>query len=1254
MNETQLRQTFAIANGQLSVAADDLVGAVARYWKQAHPQNPLVIRDAAPGPDDGVDGAVVIHGRAPLLKIPDLPVVARIWLEGGELRMRLRYQLRDSMPAENAWVFSRSFPSMPKVWDHGSVLGTEPDAAAVLAAQRPYVDSLLLFDTALFLTSHADTDPELGVALEAGLNLASRLRPQGALGIVEAIAGEQQPLLISGPIRVPLDTDGTTALVRFERPWEREDAPGVHLRAELGLGFELGAMAFEDAALRIYTPHDQAWLDQNPSYQPRMAYVGTLRIPSADLSLDLDADMEWNASQLGLRARCEGVSVGKLAALADFSGGLDLDALLPDQLQPLIAGLERLELTELWLTMGVADGKASINHAAVTVGMPSLEWKIWGDELVLRRPWCLFSITQPTAAPKLALTVGGELEIAGVALKVAAGGDPFTFYASLAEGERIPLSALFASLAPGVGAPADLDVDRLDLGLSLGTQLSLGMELASKTPWTIRVGKAEVALSNLSLDLSWQSGAAVTGTYAGAASIGKDLALSMKGTLAGDLTLRGTFTDLSLSGLVHRFCDQLAPTPAGFDLDIASTCVLVSKRGAAYSLSAAAELAGVGTLAFEVRSGATGSGFAAGLSLTTATLAKLQGLSALAALENFVELRSLLLVQSSFDDPNFAFPDMAQFAAPALASKQVRLPGTGGVMTGFNVFAEWALDLKAREQKLLAALLGLNATQQITLQIGSDPKNARLYLDRRGKLQGKDFDYQLGVVLSDGKPGFFLTGSLSLAINKQPQRFDLTTVFVPGGAFLSANMSGQTAVDCGPFQLSNLGLAIGVNWAGVPSLGVTASIAVERFHSSVAVFFDSTDPSKSLVAGSISDLTLADVTATLLGGQHSSPIDGVLGKFAVRGTGEFIIAAGLAKDLENLEFESVARAFASQGGITIPTGPEQLTLTILQAGEVWHLTDLVTMRHYQLRRKDAKRIKVTIAPQLYFAPQATAIGTARFPQGYYINAALVFLGFELATTIEISVNKGIAVDAGMDPIHFGNSELFHIGATEGKGGPRLSLATFSRPKHPEPLLRQPHAYVDGELTLLGVTQAIHASVTTSGIECILEGPLAPACKFDVDARFGKAGFAAAGQIDVDIGSIDLGALGKVKLDSCACCQVDIDIDGKGMSVRVEADFEVAGEDFEVAEFELPLGPKALADLANTMGKKIEAVLRDVYKDSTRWLYSMEKGAISGVESSDDVLKNVYKQSGAKKAVESTTKSVTKKAKKKKKKLKKAF
>ena len=890
-----------------------------------------------------------------------------------------------------------------------------------------------------------------------------------------------------------------------------------------------------------------------------------------------------------------------------------------------------------------------------SIGMPDFRWKIWGEHLAVEKLGCDFSIENPFGAPagstnpsirrEVAVGVHGTVDIEGVPVFVRAGSeDGFSVCGRLEAAQKIPLRKLLATYAPDVPPPTDLTVDNLAFSVASDGSLSMAMALAGQPhPWVIDVGPSKLEIQDISLALQRAASGTTSGAFAGTVAFGKYARITTRLDIPGAFQIRGVFPKINVSHLIESLCDQKAALPGGFDFVLTNASLLIAKQGDNLSLLAGASIPGFGTLMFQVKkTAATGWGFAFGMSLGAGRISKLPGLGGLRSIDDSFKLEKVLVVASSFADAAFTFPDMAQLNRPQLGTGNLALPSqASGVVAGLMMFAEWRLDAGSKEQGLVRSLLGLGEVQQASLVIGADPmKDFRLHVSEQGTIQKHPFRFKFGVELAGGKPTFFLTGSLAANIQGHPQTFDLTTAFVPSGAFLAATVQGGTAIDCGPFKLSNLALQVGVNWAGVPSLGVAATIDVKTFESSIAVFFDSTDPSRSLVAGSLGDLTAKDVMGALVGGNLHTPIDEVLEGIAIQGTHRFTIAGDLTDELDGLQIDKVSAAFAA-AGVTIPSASTQVLLVVNKKGQRWHLTDLTVMRHYQLKRA-GDRIQVEIAPQFYFAPMPTFIGTIKYPQGFYLNAAISMFGFDAKATIDISRGRGFAVDAQMDRIVLVNDRLFSITAARGGGGPKVSIATFSQADNPVPEYRLPHVYINGQLTILGIKNSVYATASTAGLSFELAGNLVPGVHFDVDARFGKSSLEAGGQVKIGVGTIDLGPLGKAKINTDISASIDIDID-TDVELMMEASFDFAGQRVNLGRFQVDASEDALVKLPATLTKKMEAGLRNLFGDAARWANAVGAGVIDGVSDTEKVFKDVYKKSDkeAKELARTASKGVNK-------------
>jgi hypothetical protein len=1233
MNFQELKNAVNITGGKLAISRDTLTSNIRSLIDRCYAGQPIVITGAEPGPGDGENGAIVIQGQATFLNVQNLPVVASFWLDtSGNAQLLLKYGLLGGNPGPNDWRFSKSFPKLPQVVDWNKNYANPTTIP---------LDELLLFNAYYIVASQPQTEPESQVELQAGINFVSRMKPTGIIGVVENIFGQPEPLTLYGTIRLPLPGEITPPLKPFQYPWDAAgDIPGILLKAHLGVNWSIGALKFQKTAFQIYTPAATDWLRSNPSYQPHIYYTGSLNIPSANIEIDMGIPVEIGGNELFLTGNFHGVSIDNLASLLDITGSSDLISQMPEEIKQAGSALGKLELTHAAIDMVFDRTHCGIRGVSVTIGMPELNWKIWENHFEVHNIYCRFdfdfgnnfSIVPKTKSPipgnsKITVTVYGSLEIENVPCNVyASNAQGFTVYAELAEKQTIPLKQLMQTYLPGIPAPGDLTINALRAGVSSFKSYSMAMAMAGKpNPWIIPVGPTELTVSDVTLVFFYQTGASVSGSFGGTIALGDFASMSIRYDIPGDVLIRAMLPDVSLMQLIGLLANQKAALPGDFDIRLTGSSVLMQKQSQNYLFQLATQVDGLGSLAFQVQKIADKWGFAIGFDVSLGKPSSLDGLEFLKFFEDFFALQKFLLVISTFDNPGFQFPDLAAFQNPAIQAKKISLPAQAdGVVAGLNIYAEWVIKTADKQQYLLKELLGLDPVLGITLQVSENPsRSSRLYVSYKTKICGHPMSCKFGGQIKDGSIGLFLIGAITVDIQRHPQTFDVTLLFVENGAFISADMKGPTAVDFEVFKLSNLALEIGVNWEGIPSLGVAGTIDASKFESSIAVFFDSAEPQKSMMAGAICDLNLKDVLDTLTGDIIPSEIDDILENVAIGGTHSFEIAAALAGDLDNLKLDQVAAAFQSQGKVSIPSQPSQTLLVVNTPGSVWYLTDLLTMKHYQLKRNSDK-IAVTLEAQIYCAPQATNIGTINFPQGFFINGHLNFFGFNLTATIEISTHKGISVDAAMDRIVIGNETLFSITAKEGSGGPEVSIATFTQPDQKNEAFRPPHFFINGQIKILGLNESIYVNVTKNGLEFDLKNHMNPLLSYDLHGSFDSlTQMNVGGSIMAGIPKIDLGRLGKINLATGVGGALDIGVNGDTIYAKIKAGFALAGERFSLPDLDLDIHTESLGHVADLLLEKVTEFLKDLFTDPEKWAKYAANGLIEGVEDIAKVLVEVF-------------------------------
>jgi len=1238
MNFAQLRDALKIEGGKVIIAANTLTPNIANLLSSSNSDQPIVLTNATAGAGDGQNETVVIKGNSSFLNVADLPVEARATLDkDGNAQLFLKYTLRGEMPGPGDWQFSRSFPDLPKMVDWDKPIG---DPLSIP------LDELPLFNSYFVVVSEASQEPDFKVDLKQGINFVSRMRPTGIIGIVESIFGSAQPFTIHGTIRQPKATESTLGLKPLQYPWDLEiPVPGILLEADLGLAKSLGSMELSGLFFRIYSPTTDGWYQENNTYKPRIAYSGSLAIPSADLQLDMVAPMEPGSTELLLLGHFEGVTVGKLANLADLAGTGDLLSELPDQIKQVGDALGKLELTHAGISLSLTPSEFGITWLSFTIGMPELNWKVWDDHFEVDSIACRFEVSDPFPTPQVGgasankprfgVTVFGSFQIEGVPLNVfASKDDGYTLYAELGDQQTIPLKQLMQTYVPAVPAPGDLTINTLRVSVAPMKSYSMALAMAQgPNSWDIDVGFQKLRVSDVVLAFAYPRGGPLAGSFSGNIAFGNFAQLSMRYDIPGSFVIRALFPEIKLSQLVETLSNQEISLPSGFDLTFINSSVLIQSQQGGQSLvfQLGTQVEGVGSFAFEVRKvSGTQWGVAAGLDISSGKMSSLPSLGPLSFFEDLFNLQKLVLVVSSFEDTNFSFPDLAAFNTPQLPAKQIKLPGKSGVIQGFNLHGEWVINTEDKQQNLLGQLLGLNPVIDITLQVGSDPRDgSRLYVGYSTTISGHPLVCQFGGQLIEGSLSLFLTGSMTFSIQGHDQTFTVVLLFVANGAFLSATMKGTTpiAISFGGvevFQIGNLALEIGISWEGLPSLGIAGTIEVADHEFAAAVFFDSAEPQKSMVAAALSDVTLKEIVDTMTAHLVPSNIDRVLDTIKLKGTHEFQIDGSLADDLNNLKLDAVATQFAAHG-VTIPTGSQEIFLVVAERGSRWFLTDLKNKaRHYQLVKKNGN-IAVSVEAQLYCAPQKTAIGALTFDEAFFISGAISFLGYDAEATIEIDPSKGIAVDAQMDKLVIGNETVFSIRASNGEGGPIVSAATFTQPQQADEKFKPPHFYINGHMEILGLSRDIYVSLTESGLEFDFNGNLLSAITVDLHGKSSSSTFlGVGGTARVGIDTIDLGLLGNVDIDTDAEGTLDLKVDAEVIAATLQASFRFAGQGFDIPKFNLDVTTSALRNLAETLYQKIKDVLIQLLTDAARWAAYVAKGFITGVE---DVVKVLQEQFG---------------------------
>ncbi|NTW49487.1 MAG: hypothetical protein HGB19_07160 [Chlorobiales bacterium] len=1160
---------------------------------------PITITQAITATDSAAR-SVTVTGQTAALNRPGLPVVATVTLDAsGNASLVLRFEMIGDVSNGRPWRFSDSFNDLPASIDFSK---SPNDCRVVL------LDGLLFKKAYITLASIGTTDSFYKVSLVAGMSFSATLSPNSILGAIAGSLSGKGDITISGSVLMPTAAQTFPKLAPDYRAWQGSaDVPGINLRASLGIDLSMASLSLNDINLNIYSPPSATWLKNNPGYDPAIAVTGKLASRDGNISLDLWGEMQIGQPQFQLHGIFDAFSINKLSDLEQACGGNDLAASLPLPVQSALADLSKLSLLNAAIGISAGpSGNPSLDFIYVTVGMPGVNWNPF-PKFVMQDIDARFAVVCPFSSERaLATTLIGRFEVLGAQFEARTTYPNFYTQCYLASKTAISIDALLKEFGPGINLPAPLSIDTLRIDLDPGVAYAFAVRMADSKPWTLRIGKADFVASNLSMSLAVPQGGPPSATFSGGLKINDEVSLQISYVSPGDVTLRGDLPSINLTALAQSICTVLPGLPGGFDLVLPQTSILMEKKGTYYTFTVAGVISDLGLLCFAAHQNGSITGYAFGLSLNAASFKGLPGLDVLQPLLDVFGLEDMIMVISSVDDPAFSFPDFAAFNAPSLGNNKIQLPPqANGLTNGFNFYARLSLG-KGQGFQTFAKLLGIkmDGSTGVTLSVSKVPtQNSKLFLSIQSVIaSGLTFTGQFGGLLQDGEVGLFMDGKVTTKIQNHQMEFDATGLIVPNGVFVSGTMKG--IIDFEGVKLSNLTLEVGVDVAGVPSAGIVANIATSAFDSSIAIFIDSADPAKSLLAGALTNVTLKDIVDALSGSKAPSELSDVLATVGIKGMNSFKLPSLTADALDNQTIDAVSAAF-QQCGVSIPSNQQQVLLVVAKRGQTWYLTDLQTMTHYSLR-KNNNQIDVELEAQIYIAPAETHIGQD-FPPGFRVDGQLEVLGETAKISVDIMQGTGISADVSLNPVVIFQKQFMSITGYKGQGGPTFSLATFPKDKE------QPHLYISGELQLLGVSAAVKVNLTKSGYHFDINETLL-GTGFDLSADFDSINnFNCGGSATVGVNqTLDLGWLGKFNIDAQIKGQLDLGYKKSAAFANLSSEFDLEGIHLKIGNLKLDVNQASLATLPGILADQIVNLLKDFLKDPSKWLNWVRKGILAGV------------------------------------------
>ena len=1022
------------------------------------------------------------------------------------------------------------------------------------------------------------------------------------------------PISVNGYIIAPTDHAVPARIYFANQPWQMENkAPGIYLCAELPVVPFEDDLNIDNVCFRFYSPISETWCQDNNTYHPVSALCCVIDIPSADNKVSVECLNPCSLTDITFYGICNNFIISDLAQLGSVTNDADLIEYLPTNIKNQFEKLPNLSL--YMLSVQIYQGK--INNIGLMVGCQNINANILGNvDLSLGSVSFMLNPVHGTTV----VTLDGEITLFDASFDISFDPSNKIMNGSLKKQTSLPLNNLLPQL-PDFISSRSLDIDSLEL-CATDSDSTKSMEfsggLAAVPGWTIELGPApQLTIESIGLMVDVNS----TASFCGLLTISEAIKLYIRYDYPGDMLLTGQLPNVSLRDLTDALVNQPLSLPDDFNPTFDDCQIAIDYHADSCVLQLTSVTEDLGPLSIQIQKNGAQWGIAVGIELET-QYSTLPSLNIVKQFNEIFNFNQFTVVVSSFKDEHFIFPTIPDQNG---VNKEITIPNDGSLLTGLNLYTKADFKSTSPNGRLLDKFLDFGSEFDIVLQIGGESKDqTMLYSSYKTSIKGHPLNCDFGAHLKNESLSLFLHGTMSVNIQNSPQDFSVTMDFVENGAFLSGSMLGADAVQYSVFQLNDLALEVGIDLEGIPSVGVMATIVDDSFESSVALFFDSADPAKSLIAGALGDLSADQVLDCFVGNKGHSHIDSLLVHISIAGTNEFSISSSNATDLDNRDINKIIDICNSEGDLQLPTTPQDVSLIVKTTGEKWYLTDMANMRHYTLT-KTGNNIIVETQAQLYCAPQPTLIANKTLPEGFYVNGKLTFFGFELIASIDIEPNQGISIIADMGQINIGPDDQFVLIEKPGNDGPELSLSTYFRPNISQPDYVPPHFSISGELNLLGLQESITANATDNGFNFDLTGELLSLIVFDLGGLFNEIhGVTIEGKLLIEYDqSINCFGYGIAHFKGTVECPITINIDANLAEAVISIKFTFAGNPASI-------GPKTL-DIDNNFFNKIYDIVIDYIatyignelSNYKKWVEYIQKGLITGVKSIVEVCKELY-------------------------------
>ena len=1173
---------------------------------------------------------VIISGTMDIFNVTAAPSEATFSVDSGKVIVVLKVTLDPK-----TWSFYQSFPD---------ILGEDQNVFSEIG----YAECCLLLADAV-VKNYED-----GFDLYEGINFSGQISNsplmtlvENTINVIPIMRGHITP--DDGAVREPLAWG--------DYPF-KDDSPetplqGFVFKVELqGLSqFECGDyVIFDQLALHLYSPPCAEFVERNSSYSCKFGFFGRMQIPALKDETDEEITCwinyvpQWFAFEVSIDSD---ISISTFEKLIALCGGNNPHDSLPPALQAL--QLNTLTLSRFCIDFNLASGTPELDDVMLTLALEGAEWQVLpstSDPLTIKEISSTFTYVPGKYGmdSRFGVSVSGIIEKDDHRLAVRADNENgFTLYLDMLDEIDIPLKDFLAKYWSGLEPPTDLAINNIRAEISPSDHVEVLLKMASDgKDWVIPVGPVTMKMSDILLFYQYQSGDQTDGShsgfFSGTIAFNDQLKLTANCNVPfkNGVSILMYLPDFSLKDFIEKFGGDTTFLPDAFDFTLTQSMVQFEKEQDNYHLRLATLVDNCGLMMLDLLSGSQGKGFIFGINIDGDKLGGVLGLPDLSKFNEMFALKQLVLIASTTDLNGYSFPGTEQFDVPALKDHEMNNPSGGNLIKGLNFMARWSINTGNAVQNMLRNLLNLDLDMLVVLQIGTS-NEYRLYAEMDGKICEVPIKAQVGAKYSGGELAFFVAGSMTFIIQEHPQEFVLEIGVTTGGAYGSGTMKSQVPLDFGIIKLGNLALQIGVSWEGVPTIGIAGNIMLgEKLNSSIAILFDSENPAKSMVAGSVSNFTLADVfdaflpencQSKQLAAESITDVKEILSWFKLTGTNTFDLSTDLTEKFDGMVLDDISKAFAEHG-VTISSNINEVYYSIGAKETRWYIASLEKNRprYYEIEKtKDETTgeevLRVYTEAQFYMVPEKTNIGALVYDRGFYLNGRLTFKDFFFEGEVDIEEDRFTA-RAEMSKVELGNGLLCLSGVnddgTPSDKGPELRISTIG----PD------YGYLNAYISFLGFKSKWKGIVNENGFDV----------SFDVEGLVAKTTlttrlcgtdsfFAEVGMEFEPVIFKALDYLGKslnINLKTSAIGTATIEVSKeKGFKMSVSASFFLFGKKVELFDIMVGVTPKDIKDIVDAVYEAIKEYILGLLKDAEMFAKMVLDNIVEGIKDLGKALMELF-------------------------------